>query len=80
MTQPEHWTTGLARLETDVRGQVLTAGSEDYDESRRVFNAMIDRYPDRLGRSVLWATAQAVFGMREHPGEDPVQFIVGGWL
>ena len=28
VTQPEHWTTGLARLETDVRGQVLTAGSE----------------------------------------------------
>ena len=38
------------------------------------------RYPDRLGRTVLWATAQAVFGIREHPGEDPVQFIAGGWL
>ena len=44
------------------------------------FNAMVERYPDRLGRSVLWATAQAVFGIREHPGEDPVQFIAGGWL
>jgi glyoxylase-like metal-dependent hydrolase (beta-lactamase superfamily II) len=44
------------------------------------FNAMVERYPDRLGRTVLWATAQAVFGIREHPGEDPVQFIAGGWL
>jgi FAD/FMN-containing dehydrogenase len=43
--QPEHWTTGLARLEADVRGQVLTQGSEGYERSRRVFNAMVDRYP-----------------------------------
>src|SRR5690242_12416274 len=52
VTQPEHWTTGLARLETDVRGQVLTAGSEDYDKSRHVFNAMIDRYPAVIVRCV----------------------------
>ena len=44
------------------------------------FNAMVERYPDRLGRTVLWATAQGVFGIRDHPGEDPVQFIAGGWL
>ena len=44
------------------------------------FNAMVERYPERLGRTVLWATAQAVFGIRAHPGEDPVQFIAGGWL
>jgi glyoxylase-like metal-dependent hydrolase (beta-lactamase superfamily II) len=44
------------------------------------FEAMVQRYPDRLGRTVLWATAQAVFGIREHPGEDPIQFIAGGWL
>ena len=44
------------------------------------FNAMVERYPDRLGRTVLWATAQAVFGIREHSGEDPTQFIAAGWL
>ncbi|GAA4244758.1 MBL fold metallo-hydrolase [Dactylosporangium darangshiense] len=44
------------------------------------FNAMVARYPDHLGRTVLWATAQAVFGIREHPGEDPIPFIAGGWL
>jgi glyoxylase-like metal-dependent hydrolase (beta-lactamase superfamily II) len=44
------------------------------------FNTMVERYPDRLGRTVLWATAQAVFGIREHPGEDPTQFIAAGWL
>src|SRR5439155_112992 len=41
---------------------------------------IVERYPDRLGRTVLWATAQAVFGIREHPGEDPTQFIAAGWL
>ena len=44
------------------------------------FEAMVRRYPDRLGRTVLWATAQAAFGIREHPGEDSNQFIAGGWL
>jgi glyoxylase-like metal-dependent hydrolase (beta-lactamase superfamily II) len=44
------------------------------------FNAMIERYPNRLGRTVLWSTAQAFYGVREHPGEDVVQFIVAGWL
>src|SRR5262249_8751517 len=42
------------------------------------FNAMVERYPDRLGRTVLWATAQAVYGIRDNPGEDPVQFIANG--
>lgn len=45
MTEPEHWTSGLAGLKADVRGQVLTRGSEEYERARRVFNAMIDRYP-----------------------------------
>ena len=44
------------------------------------FNAMIERYPDRLARTVLWAGASAVYGVREHPGEDVGQFLVGGWL
>jgi glyoxylase-like metal-dependent hydrolase (beta-lactamase superfamily II) len=60
----------------DVAEELLSTEKTAVD----YFNAMVDRYPDRLGRTVLWATAQAVFGIREHPGEDPVQFIAGGWL
>ena len=50
------------------------------DTAEDYFDAMVERYPDRLGRTFLWATAQAVFGIRDHPGGDPVQFIAGGWL
>jgi glyoxylase-like metal-dependent hydrolase (beta-lactamase superfamily II) len=60
----------------DVAGELLRTENTAVD----YFNAMVERYPDRLGRTVLWATAQAVFGIREHPGEDPIQFIAGGWL
>jgi glyoxylase-like metal-dependent hydrolase (beta-lactamase superfamily II) len=44
------------------------------------YNAMISRYPDYQGRTVLWSTAQAVYGIRDNPGGDPVNFIAGGWL
>ncbi len=44
------------------------------------FNAMIERYPHHLGRTVLWASASALYGVREHPGEDIGQILVAGWL
>ena len=44
------------------------------------FNAKIERYPDHLGRLILWVTARALYGVREHPGEDPRQVILRSWL
>jgi glyoxylase-like metal-dependent hydrolase (beta-lactamase superfamily II) len=44
------------------------------------FSAMIGRYPDHLARTVLWAGARALYGVREHPGEDLAQILVAGWL
>jgi hypothetical protein len=71
-----------ARTIADTREYLDVAEEALRTENTAVdyFNAMVERYPDRLGRTVLWATAQAVFGIREHPGEDPAQFIAGGWL
>ena len=44
------------------------------------FNAKIERYPDYLGRLILWVTARALYGVREHPGEDPRKIILASWL
>ena len=44
------------------------------------FNAKIERYPDHLGRLILWVTARALYGVRENTGEDPRQVILRSWL
>ncbi len=44
------------------------------------FNAKIQRYPNHLARTVLWASASALYGVREHPGEDVGQILVDAWL
>ena len=44
------------------------------------FNAKIARYPDHLGRLILWVTARALYGVRENPGEDPRRVILASWL
>jgi glyoxylase-like metal-dependent hydrolase (beta-lactamase superfamily II) len=44
------------------------------------FDAMVERYPSHLARTVLWAGASAVYGVREHPEEDITQILVAGWL
>ncbi len=44
------------------------------------FNAKIDRYPDHLGRLILWVTARALYGVREHPAENLARIILSSWL
>jgi len=44
------------------------------------FNAMIKRYPDHLARTVLWASANALYGVRDHPDGDVREIILAGWL
>jgi glyoxylase-like metal-dependent hydrolase (beta-lactamase superfamily II) len=44
------------------------------------FNAKIARYPDYLGRTVLWAGASVLYGVREHPEKDIGEIVVGAWL
>ena len=39
-------------------------------------DAKIERYPDHLGRLILWVTARALYGVREHPGENPAQITL----
>jgi len=44
------------------------------------FNAKIERYPLHLARSVLWASARALYGVREHPEDDARQILISAWL
>jgi glyoxylase-like metal-dependent hydrolase (beta-lactamase superfamily II) len=44
------------------------------------FNAKIERYPGYLGQLILWVTARALYGVREHPGENPGRIILASWL
>jgi glyoxylase-like metal-dependent hydrolase (beta-lactamase superfamily II) len=44
------------------------------------FNAKIERYPDYLGQLILWVTARALYGVREHPGEDVGRIVLNSWL
>jgi glyoxylase-like metal-dependent hydrolase (beta-lactamase superfamily II) len=44
------------------------------------FNATIERYPNHLARTVLWAGTSAIYGVRDNPGGDVGQILVAGWL
>jgi glyoxylase-like metal-dependent hydrolase (beta-lactamase superfamily II) len=44
------------------------------------FNAKLERYPNHLGRTVLWVGTSVIYGVREHPDQDVRQIIVAAWL
>ena len=69
-------TIDLTRQYLDDAEELLRAE----DDALGYFNAKINRYPDYLGRLILWVTARALYGVREHPGEDPRKIILASWL
>jgi glyoxylase-like metal-dependent hydrolase (beta-lactamase superfamily II) len=77
------------RLDDDARRAIDQTRQylDDADELLRTettalgyFNAKIERYPDHLGRLILWVTARALYGVREHPEENPGKIILASWL
>jgi hypothetical protein len=77
------------KLDDDARRTIAETRQylDDADELLRTensavgfFNAKIERYPDHLARTVLWAGASAIYGVREHPGGDVGQILVAGRL
>ena len=44
------------------------------------FNAKIERYPNHLGRTVLWAGARALYDVRDRPEQDIALTILEAWL
>ena len=89
--KPHHIVCGHQNKHLDDDAQRTIAETRQYlddaDECLRIeptatdfFNAMIDRYPNHLARTVLWAGASAVYSVREHPEEDVGKLLVAGWL
>ena len=77
------------RLDDDAKRTIAETRQylDDADELLRTentavgyFNAKIERYPDYLGRLILWVTARALYGVREHADEDPGRIILTSWL
>ena len=44
------------------------------------FNAKIERYPEHLGRTVLWVGTSVLYGVRAHPDEDVAGIVLSSWL
>jgi FAD/FMN-containing dehydrogenase len=50
----------LTSLQSQFRGEILTPGSAGYDESRKIWNAMIDRRPAAIARCTSPEDVKAV--------------------
>jgi glyoxylase-like metal-dependent hydrolase (beta-lactamase superfamily II) len=92
--QPQHVVAGHQNRQLgDDAGRTIAETRQyldDADELLRTentavgfFNAKIDRYPNHLARTVLWAGTSALYDVREHPGrnaEQLAEILVAGWL
>jgi glyoxylase-like metal-dependent hydrolase (beta-lactamase superfamily II) len=89
--RPRHVVAGHQNAELDDdAGRTISETRQyldDADELLRVeatatdfFTATIERYPDHLGRTVLWAGARALYGVRERPDDDIRATLLSSWL
>jgi glyoxylase-like metal-dependent hydrolase (beta-lactamase superfamily II) len=88
---PRHIVAGHQSGRLDDDAERTIAGTRQYlDDAEELlrtektavdfFNAKIERYPDHVGRTVLWAGASALYGVRENPEADVAQLIGAGFL
>jgi glyoxylase-like metal-dependent hydrolase (beta-lactamase superfamily II) len=89
--KPRHIVAGHQNKELDDDADRTIAETRQYlDDAEELlqtegsavgfFNAELERYPNHLGRTVLWAGAQAIYGVREHPEQDIAQTILASWF
>jgi glyoxylase-like metal-dependent hydrolase (beta-lactamase superfamily II) len=87
---PRHIVSGHQNKELDDDAARQIAETREYlDDAEELlrteptavdfFNAKVERYPDHLGRTVLWAGTRGMYDVREHPGgrhpEDPARLL-----
>ena len=68
--------SAIDELRAGVRGQVVTAADPEYDDARRVYNAMIDRFPDVVVRCA--GVADVVAAVRYARGRSLPVAVRGG--
>jgi glyoxylase-like metal-dependent hydrolase (beta-lactamase superfamily II) len=89
--EPRHIVAGHQNRQLDDDARRTIAETRQYlDDAEQLlqtektavdfFNAKIERYPNHLGRYVLWAGVQTLYGAREHPDQDIRGIIVNAWL
>ena len=89
--KPRHIVAGHQNKELDDDAERTIAETRQYlDDAQALlqtektavdfFDAKLARYPNHLGRYVLWAGAQTLYGVLEHPEEDPRKISVASWL
>jgi glyoxylase-like metal-dependent hydrolase (beta-lactamase superfamily II) len=89
--EPRHIVAGHQNKELDDDAERTIAETRQYlDDAEELlrseataldfFNAKIERYPDHLGRTVLWVGASVLYGIREHPEKGVAQIVLGSWL
>jgi glyoxylase-like metal-dependent hydrolase (beta-lactamase superfamily II) len=89
--RPDHIVAGHQNDQLDDDAERTIAETrlylDDADELLRTqnsavdfFNVKIERYPNHLGRTVLWVGASTLYGAREHPKADVGQIALNAWL
>ena len=88
---PRHIVTGHQNRQLDDDATRTIAETRQYlddaedllrteDTAEGFFSAKIERYPDYLGRLILWVSARALYGVREHPEEPLARITLSSWL
>jgi len=88
---PRHIVTGHQNKQLDDDATRTIAGTRQYlddaedllraeDTAEGFFGAMIGLYPGYLGRLILWVSARALYGVREHPEEPLARITLSSWL
>ena len=91
VTRPRHIVSGHQNHELDDDADRLIAETREYlDDAEELlrtaanavdfFIAKLDRYPDHLGRTVLWAGTQTLYGVREFTPARTREIAVASWL
>ena len=89
--KPRHIVAGHQNRQLDDDAERTIAETRQYlDDAEELlrteptavdfFNAKVDRYPDHLGRTVLWVGARSLYDVREHPEQDIRKIFVNSWL